>query len=100
MHTGGFTRTTTALLGVAGGTADQLNTQATVTVEQVAGAWTITKVALVMQAVAPGNTAEKFTEIAKNAEAQWPGSRVLKAEISLDAKWVSGGQLRVAGRIS
>jgi len=53
-----------------------------------------------MQAVVPGITAEKFTEIAKNAEAQWPGSRVLKAEISLDAKWVIGGQFRVAGRIS
>ncbi|MBC7369021.1 MAG: OsmC family protein, partial [Undibacterium sp.] len=58
------------------------------TVEQVAGAWTITKVALVMEAVVPGITAEKFDEIVKNAEAQCPVSRVLKAEISLDAKLV------------
>jgi len=48
----------------------------------------------------PGITAEKFAKIVKNAEEQWPGLRVLKAETSLDAKWVSGGQLRVAGRIS
>jgi len=88
-HAGCFTMMTTALLGAAGFTADKLDTKATVTVEQVAGAWTITKVALVMQAVVPGVTAEKFAEIVAAAETQCPVSRVLKAEISLDAKLVS-----------
>ncbi len=87
-HAGCFTMMTSALLGAAGFTADSIETQATVTLEQVEGNWTLTKVALQTKAKVPGISAEKFAEIAAQAKAQCPISRVLKAEISLDAKLV------------
>ena len=85
-HAGCFTMMTTVLLGAAGFTADKLDTKAVVALEQVGGAWTITKVALTMQAIVPGISPEKFAEVAAQAKAQCPVSRVLKAEITLDAK--------------
>lgn len=85
-HAGCFTMMTTALLTAAGFTATKLETKATVSLEQVDGAWTITRVALVMNASVPAITPEKFAEIANNAKLQCPVSRVLKAEITLDAK--------------
>lgn len=85
-HAGCFAMMTTALLGAAGFTADRLDSRAAVTLEQIEGAWTISKIALTLEAVVPGIGAEKFAEIANNAKAQCPVSRLLKAEISLDAK--------------
>jgi len=88
-HAGCFTMMTTVVLGAAGFTADKLDTKAAVTLAQVNGAWTITKIALTMQAVVPGISAEKFAEVAAQAKAQCPVSRVLNAEITLDAKLLS-----------
>lgn len=85
-HAGCFTMMTTALLGAAGFTADKLETKASLTLEQVSGAWTITTIALELHAIVPGITAEAFATIADNAKAQCPVSRVLNAKISLTAK--------------
>jgi osmotically inducible protein OsmC len=46
---------------------------------------TITKIHLTMKAKVPGLDKAKFDELARNAETGCPVSRVLKAEISLDA---------------
>lgn len=85
-HAGCFTMMTTALLGAAGFTADKLETKASLTLDQVAGAWTITTIALELHAIVPGISAEQFAKIAGDAKAQCPVSKVLNATITLDAK--------------
>jgi osmotically inducible protein OsmC len=85
-HASCFTMATAASLGKAGFTPDKLSTTAALTLEQVDGNWTITTINLVMTAKIPNITAQKFAEIAADAKANCPVSRVLKANITLDAK--------------
>jgi lipoyl-dependent peroxiredoxin len=85
-HAGCFTMALTANLGKAGFTPKRLATSATVTLEQVAGNWTITTVHLENEAWVPGLTAEKFQQIADDTKVNCPVSRVLRAQISLHAK--------------
>jgi lipoyl-dependent peroxiredoxin len=85
-HAGCFTMALSAALGRAGVTPERLATDATVTLEQVSGNWTITTVDLHLTARVPGIDAKKFDEIAADAKANCPVSRVLNAKISLDAK--------------
>ena len=88
-HAGCFTMATSAALGRAGFTPDRLATEATVTLEQVQGNWTITTIHLKMDASVPGISKEKFAEIAGDAKANCPVSRVLKADITLEANLAS-----------
>jgi len=88
-HAGCFTMATSAALGRAGFTPDRLATEATVTLEQVQGNWTITTIHLKMDARVPGISKEKFAEIAGDAKANCPVSRVLKADITLEATLAS-----------
>ncbi len=85
-HAGCFAMATAAALGRAGFTPDRLAADATLTLEQVSGNWTITTVELQMTAKVPGIDAKKFDEIAADAKANCPVSRVLNAKISLNAK--------------
>lgn len=88
-HAGCFTMALSAALEGAGFVADTLSTQATVTLENVPQtSWTVTKIHLVNTAKIPGITAEKFAAVAAGAKANCPISRLLKAEISLDATLV------------
>jgi osmotically inducible protein OsmC len=48
----------------------------------------ITRSALTLRAVVPNITEAVFAQLAKNAELNCPVSKVLKAEITLDAKLV------------
>ena len=82
-HAGCFTMALSAFLGKAGFTPQELSTKATLTMEQVAGNWTITTIHLDLTGRVPGIDAAKFEEIAKDAKANCPVSRVLKAEITL-----------------
>ena len=85
-HAGCFTTALSASLGIAGFTPKRLATSATVTLEQAAGSWSITTIHLENEAWIPGITAEKFEQIAADAKANCPVSRLLRAEISLHAK--------------
>jgi osmotically inducible protein OsmC len=86
-HAGCFTMALSAALQGAGFTAERLETTATLSLENVpVTSWTITSVHLTTVANIPGISAEKFAEIAAGAKANCPVSRVLKAEITLDAK--------------
>jgi lipoyl-dependent peroxiredoxin len=85
-HAGCFTMALSANLGGAGFTPKRLATSAAVTLEQVSGDWTITKVHLENEAWIPGISAEKFQQIAEDTKAKCPVSRLLRAEISLHAK--------------
>jgi osmotically inducible protein OsmC len=83
-HAGCYTMALAFGLQGAGFTPDSLETTATINFD-VSGTPTITQSALVLKAKIPGITNEKFQELAKGAEQGCPVSRVLKAEITLDA---------------
>lgn len=84
-HAGCFTMALSLILGEAGLTAEKMATTAEVTLAQVDGAYTITAVHLTLKATIPGADQEKFQELAAKAKAGCPVSKLLKAEISLDA---------------
>ena len=86
-HAGCFSMALSAELGKAGFKADTIATTAGVTLENhPQTSWTVTKIHLETTAKVPGITPEKFSEIANGAKAGCPISRLLKAEITLDAK--------------
>src|SRR5260221_24452 len=68
-HAGCFTMATTAALTKEGFTADRLATDAVLSLEQVDGAWTITKVHLSLVAKGPGLSEAKFQETAAGPKA-------------------------------
>ena len=84
-HAGCFTMALSLILGEAGLTADEMNTKAEVTLEKVTDGFAITKVHLTLRARIPGTDATKFQELAAKAKAGCPVSKLLKAEITLDA---------------
>ena len=88
-HAGCFSMALSAELQKAGFTADSISTTATVNLENVPQtSWTVTKIHLETAAKIPSISPEKFSEIANGAKAGCPISRLLKAEITLDAKLV------------
>jgi lipoyl-dependent peroxiredoxin len=88
-HAGCFSMALSAELQKAGFTADTVSTTATVTLENhPQTSWTVTKIHLETEAKVPRITADKFAEVAQGAKAGCPISRLLKAEITLDAKLV------------
>jgi lipoyl-dependent peroxiredoxin len=87
-HAGCFTMALSLILGEAGLTADEMNTQADVTLEKQAEGFAITKVHLTLRAKIPGTDNAKFLELARKAKAGCPVSKLLKAEITLDASLV------------
>jgi len=88
-HAGCFTMALSAFLGRAGFTPEKLSTQATLSLEQIQGNWTITSIHLDTSARIPGIGRENFEEIAADAKANCPVSRALNATITLDAKLVA-----------
>lgn len=85
-HAGCFSMALSGQLGSAGLTADSINTTAAVTLEKTDAGFTITKVHLDVTAKIPNATEEAFQTAAANAKAGCPISRLLKAEITMDAK--------------
>ncbi|HVU17071.1 MAG TPA: OsmC family protein [Candidatus Didemnitutus sp.] len=88
-HAGCFAMAFSAALGEAGFTPDRVEASAEVSLDNVAGkGWTVTASHLTMSAKIPGITPEKFKEVAAGAKANCPISRLLNAQITLDAKLV------------
>ena len=85
-HAGCFSMAFSGQLGAAGFEAEKIETTATVTVEKVEGGFAITKVHLDVQATVPNLDESKFQEIAKKAKEGCPVSKLLKADITMDAK--------------
>jgi lipoyl-dependent peroxiredoxin len=81
-----FTMQAAFLLSNAGFAPTELRTNADLTLKPVDGKQTIVSIALVMEGNVPGANEEDFRRIANEAKAVCPVSRVLKAEITLDAK--------------
>jgi lipoyl-dependent peroxiredoxin len=84
-HAGCFTMALSLILGEAGFTAEEMSTKAEITLEKQGEGFAITKSHLTLRAKIPGLTNGKFQELAGLAEKNCPVSKLLKAEISLDA---------------
>ncbi|HTI10130.1 MAG TPA: OsmC family protein [Puia sp.] len=84
-HSGCFAMALSFVLQEAGLTADSLDVTCTITLEPGVG---ITHSDLVLKAKIPGVTPEKFQEYAAAAKANCPVSKLMKAEISLNASLV------------
>jgi osmotically inducible protein OsmC len=85
-HAGCFTMALSAKLGEAGLTAQRLQTTATVSLDKADGGFAITAVHLDLVATIPGVDQQKFEAIARDAKENCPVSKVLNANITLDAK--------------
>ena len=84
-HAGCFTMALSLILGEAGLTADEMTTRADVTLEKLTDGFAITRVHLTLRATIPGVDNAKFQELAAKAKAGCPVSKLLKADITLDA---------------
>ncbi len=84
-HAGCFTMALAFQLQAAGFEATELSTEAAVSLVPVEGGFKIEKSALTLRATIPGIDKAKFDELAANAEKGCPISKVLNAEITLDA---------------
>lgn len=85
-HAGCFAMALSGQLGSAGHPAERLDVKATVSLEQVEGKWTISAIHLDLKARVPGIEGTKFQQLAQEAKANCPVSRVLAAaSITLDA---------------
>lgn len=87
-HAGCFTMALSLILGNANLRAEHMETTAEVTLDKEGEGFAITAVHLTLRAKVPGATPEKFAELAGMAKAGCPVSKLLKAEITLDAQLV------------
>lgn len=88
-HAGCFTMALSLILGEAKFTSEQMDTSAKVTLEQIDSGFAITAVHLTLKAKIPGIDQATFEELTAKAKAGCPVSKVLKANITLDASLVS-----------
>ena len=84
-HAGCFTMALSLILGEAGLTAERMETRADVTLDKVGDGYAITAVHLTLKARIPGADRARFEELAGKAKAGCPVSKLLKAEITLEA---------------
>jgi osmotically inducible protein OsmC len=87
-HAGCFSMALSAQLDGAGLKADTIDTTATVSLEKLEAGFAITSVNLEVRAKIPGADQAKFDELTKKAKEGCPVSKLLKANITMDAKLV------------
>jgi lipoyl-dependent peroxiredoxin len=87
-HASCFTMALSLILGEAKLKADQMDTTAEVTLEQVEGGYAITAVHLTLKAKVPGADQATFEKLTAMAKAGCPVSKLLKADITLDASLI------------
>jgi lipoyl-dependent peroxiredoxin len=85
-HASSFSLTLANELGEAGYSPRQIQTTATVTMEDVAAGWTMTQINLDVVAAVPRVAQCDFVDAALRAKANCPVSRALNANISMCAK--------------
>lgn len=84
-HAGCFAMAFSAQLGEAGLTAESIKAEAVVTLDKVADGFAVTASHLTLRARIPGADQAAFDKAAQAAKAGCPISKLLKAEITLDA---------------
>jgi lipoyl-dependent peroxiredoxin len=87
-HAGCFTMALAFQLERAGFTPTELSTEAAVTLESEGQGFKISRSALTLRAQVPGLDEVQFMKLSGDAEKNCPVSKVLNAEITLDAKLV------------
>jgi lipoyl-dependent peroxiredoxin len=87
-HAGCFTMALAFALQSAGYTPTELSTEAAVSLDPDGQGFRISRSALTLRANVPKLDQSTFDRMAKDAEQNCPVSKVLKAEITLDAKLV------------
>lgn len=85
-HAGCFSMALSLMLGDAGIRPERIDTTATATLEKLDTGFTITKVHLDVSVRAAGADRDKFLAVAVKAKENCPVSKVLRAEITMDAK--------------
>jgi osmotically inducible protein OsmC len=85
-HAACFSMALSAQLGTANLTPSSIETSATLTMDKLDAGWTITAVHLDVVGKVPGADDAKFQELAGNAKAGCPVSKVLNAKITMTAK--------------
>ena len=88
-HAGCFSMALSFQLSAAGYTADQLRTDAELTMDKEEVGWTIRAIRLKLRGSVPGISEKQFRELAEKAKTGCPISRLLKADIQLDAQLAS-----------
>ncbi|WP_282874386.1 OsmC family protein [Pseudomonas peli] len=84
-HAGCFSMALSKELGEAGMTAESIDTQAEVTLDKTDGGFSITAVHLTLKARIPGADRAAFEKAVETAKNGCPVSKVLNAEITLEA---------------
>jgi osmotically inducible protein OsmC len=84
-HAGCFSMALSGQLTSVGVVAESINTTATVTMEKTDAGFTVTAVRLDVTARVPGIDQQGFQTAANNAKSGCPISRLLKAEITMEA---------------
>jgi lipoyl-dependent peroxiredoxin len=84
-HAGCFTMALAFQLQTAGFTPEELATEAAVSLDPEGQGFKISKSALTLKAKVPGIDQAKFDELAHAAEKNCPISKLMNAEITLDA---------------
>ena len=84
-HAGCFSMALSKELGEAGMTAERIDTQAEVTLDKADGGFAITAVHLTLKARIPGADRAAFEKAVETAKNGCPVSKVLNAEITLEA---------------
>lgn len=84
-HAGCFTMALSAQLGEVGMIAERVETKATVILEKTDAGFAITAVHLDVRAKVPGATKGEFETAANSAKAGCPVSKVLNAQITMEA---------------
>jgi len=87
-HAACFTMALSKGLGDAGFTADDIQTSAVITLEKQGEGFTITASHLTTEARVPDLGVEQFAQIAEQTKVGCPVSKVLNANITMDAKLV------------
>lgn len=85
-HAGCFSMAMSVELQKLGLIAEKIETKADVTLEQKVGGFTITAVHLTLRAKVPGASQSDFEEAAEATKTGCPVSKLLKADITLDAQ--------------
>jgi osmotically inducible protein OsmC len=85
-HAACFSMALSAQLGGANLTPSSIETSATLTMDKLDSGWTITAIHLDVVGKVSGADNAKFQELAGNAKAGCPVSKVLNAKITMDAK--------------
>jgi osmotically inducible protein OsmC len=85
-HASCFTMALSLILGEAGLTASKMETKAVVTLEKQEDGFAVTASHLTLKASISGVDDETFQDLAAEAKANCPISKLLKADISLDAE--------------